>query len=889
MRSKLSVFVLGICVWLPAAAALAAPAPLEAFFELHCYDCHSGEKPDAGLDLATLPRDFSAPGTVARFVRIHDRIAGGEMPPAASERPTAGEIKSVTSWLDGELTKADDARIARDGRSRMRRMTVAEFENSLRDILALEKLDVRDFLPEDTPTFGFTKVADNLDLSPVHMDACATAVEHALTAAIATRSTPPPVLTGPYFPSAQGGFFGQMTQGSAVLLKDFAIDPLLPLVREQPVRESGSLDELRARNAVRRKQRLADVEASGVRNSESAVGLLGHPLGGEGGWVAFNVAPLFAGRHRIRLSTWGFEWDKGVVKPIEAGQAAVLWAFGSKGRKNGRQLAMLTAPSLAPRVHEIEAWVDVGEKLEFDPVSLDSKARQRKGGTLFDYVGPGVAVDWFEVTGPIHDIWPPESHRRLFGDLPLAPLTDGTKATPPFRETVTQEYGHIPAPLKDLSREERSRPLETVQSTDPEADARRLLAAFLPRAFRRPIEPAEVEPYVSLVLERLRLHDCFEDAMRRAYVAVLTSPDFLFIPADNERGDHSLATRLSYWLHNSPPDAELLAAARDGTLAQPAVFQAQIDRLLADPRSDRFITDFTDQWLELARIDETTPDAELYPEFSYLLQEGMVAETRAFVRELIAKDLPIKTLATADFAMLTARLAEHYGVPGVEGAEVRRVAVPAGSHRGGLLSQAAILKLTANGTVTSPVKRGVWVLDRLLADPPPPPPPSVPAVDPDTRGATTIREQLALHRKSAACATCHVKIDPAGFAMESFDPIGGYRDRYRSTGAGGPPPRDALAYGKPRYRIGPAVDSSGELADGRRFTGIDELKRLIAADDERLARAFVVQLSRYATGADVRFADRKTIENILAATRPSGYGVRSLIHAVADSPLLRRP
>ena len=884
-----SALLAGLAGLMTTVTATAAPGPLEVFFERHCYDCHSGDKPEAGLDLATLPRDFAVPETLARFVRIHDRIATGEMPPPESERPTAQEITTVTSWLDAELTKADAARISRDGRARMRRMTVAEFENSLRDILALETLDVSGFLPEDTPTFGFAKVADNLDLSPVHMEAYANAVEHALTAAIATRSEPPPVFTGRYFPSAQGGFFGQMTQGTAVLLKDFAIDPQLPLVREKPEPQKGSLDEIRRQNGVRRKQRLADVKASGVQESESAVGLLGHPLGGEGGWAGFNIAPLFTGKHRIRLSTWGFEWDKGEVKPVEAGQAAVLWAAGGRAGKNGRPLALLTAPSLAPRVHEVEAWVDAGERLEFDPVSLDRKARQRKGGPVFDYTGPGVAVDWFEVTGPIHDTWPPESHRRLFGDLPIAPLSADSGAMPPVRTQHVQLFNHLPVPMKHLTPKERARPLETVQSSEPEMDARQLLAAFLPRAFRRPIDPDEVEPYVALVLERLRMHDCFEDAMRRAYVTVLTSPDFLFISADVDATDHALATRLSYWLHNSPPDAELLKAAEAGTLSKPAVLHAQIDRLLDDPRSDRFIADFTDQWLELNRIDETTPDEQLYPEFSYLLQRGMVAETRAFVRELIANDMPITNLVDADFAMLTQRLAEHYGVPGVEGTEVRRVSLPAGSHRGGLLTQAAILKLTANGTVTSPVKRGVWTLDRLLADPAPPPPPNVPAVDPDTRGATTIREQLALHRSSAACATCHVKIDPAGFALECFDPIGGFRDRYRSTGAGAPPPRNALPYGKPHYRLGPPVDTAGELADGRTFAGIDDLKQLLAADQDRLARAFVVQMSRYATGADVSYADRKTIDSILEATRSSGHGARALLHAIAASPLMKRP
>jgi hypothetical protein len=266
----------------------------------------------------------------------------------------------------------------------------------------------------------------------------------------------------------------------------------------------------------------------------------------------------------------------------------------------------------------------------------------------------------------------------------------------------------------------------------------------------------------------------------------------------------------------------------------------------------------------------------------------MVAETRAFVRELIDRDLPITTLIDSEFAMLTQRLAEHYGIAGVDGVEVRRVSLPPGSHRGGLLTQAAILKLTANGTTTSPVKRGVWITDRLFDSPPPPPPP-VPAVEPDTRGATTIREQLAKHRSDASCAACHAKIDPPGFALESFDPIGGFRERYRSIGKGDVPPEKGQTTWLVNYRLGPPIDPSGTLPDGRSFDDIDELKHVLVANPQRLAQAFVAHLSRYATGTDPSFADRQAMEEIVQRTAPTQYGLRSLIHALAESPLMKEP
>jgi hypothetical protein len=444
----------------------------------------------------------------------------------------------------------------------------------------------------------------------------------------------------------------------------------------------------------------------------------------------------------------------------------------------------------------------------------------------------------------------------------------------------------VPAPPRDYPKEGQKRPLETVQSSDPAADARLLLAEFLPRALRRPVSSEMVDAYVALVQGRLSANECFEDAMRRAYIAVLTSPDFLFHPGDGGCDAFAIASRLSYWLWNSAPDAALLADAASGALADSKVLHAQIDRLLADPRGDRFLADFTDQWLELSRIDETQPDRDLYPEFSPPLQWDMVAETRAFIRELIANDLPVRTLVDADFAMLTQRLATHYGIPKVEGVEVRRVALPVDAHRGGLLTQASILKLTANGSVTSPVKRGIWVMDRLLGEPPQQPPQGVPAVDPDTRGATTIREQLAKHRSDTSCALCHKKIDPPGFALESFDPIGGYRDRYRSTSKGDLVSEEVAKRWRARYRIGPAVDASGELADGRSYRGIDDLRKLLAADERGLARAFTGHMVRYATGADLTYADRGTIDGIVESTVASGYGVRSLIHAIAASSLV---
>lgn len=891
-RSLAHVVLVAAGIAIITATAAAAPDPLDAFVEKHCLDCHSGPTPEAGLDLTSLPRDLTDPKTMRAMVRIHDRVARGEMPPADAEQPPTEDIAAFTRLLDTRLVAADSARIDKTGRARMRRMTVREFENTLRDLLALERLEIRDMFPDDARVAGFTKIGDGLDVSPILLETFAAAAEKALTEAIATRSEPPPVFKRRFHPTSMTGFNGTLVDEWAVLIKNGQWDTIQPLTTEKREYPPGTrMDDIRADNGARREARKAQYKKLGIWERPSSVGLLGHPTLGVGGGVGWGVNTIFPGRYRMRCSIWAFTWDKGRIEPVATPHAATLWAADKHGQSIDRAILQMTALSLAPKEYETTAWLDAQESLVIDPVSVHSRRLQyhrQQGGFVPDYVGPGVAIDWYEVEGPIFESWPPESHRRLFGDLPIRVLPKDSRAVPPRRTfTYTQVGRSVPMPVKDFPKGEISRPLETVHSSDPLADARRLLGDFLPRALRRPVAAEAVEPYVAIVKNRLDEGECFEDAMKRAYVAILTSPDFLYHPADTKCDQYGLASRLSYWLWNSPPDGELLATAQAGSLADPKVLHAQIDRLLGDSRSDRFIEDFTNQWLDLWRIDETTPDRELYPEFSLPLEGDMLAETRGFVRELIARDLPARTLVDSEFTLLNQRLAELYGVPGIDGVEVRRVALPSGNVRGGLLTQASILKLTANGTVTSPVKRGVWVMDRLLDDPPPLPPANVPAIDPDTRGATTIREQLAKHSNHAACAVCHVKIDPAGFALEAFDVMGGHRDRYRSTSQGDPTPAAVRERWMARYRLGPAVDSSGQLPDGRSFADVRGLKTLLAEDSRQLARAFAAHMTRYATGADLSYADRRTIDDIVESTADAQYGIRSLIHAIAASPLLR--
>jgi hypothetical protein len=429
-----------------------------------------------------------------------------------------------------------------------------------------------------------------------------------------------------------------------------------------------------------------------------------------------------------------------------------------------------------------------------------------------------------------------------------------------------------------------------VVSKKPMLDAERLLREFVRQAYRRPDGEKEVKRFLPVIEGALKKGNGFTDAMIAGYTAVLCSPDFICLEEKPGRlDDYALASRLAFFLWNSAPDDELRALAARGQLRDLDVLRAQTERLLNDPKSRQFVDAFLDYWLDLRKIVATAPDSELYPDYYLddLLSESALEETERFFAELLRGDLPARNVVASDFAMLNERLAAHYSLPPVEGVALRRVSLPEESPRGGLMTQASILKVTANGTTTSPVLRGAWIMERILGKPPPPPPPSVPAVEPDIRGAVTIRQQLDKHRNQATCAACHAKIDPAGFALENFDVMGGWRDRYRAQGDGVPEKGLGKNGQKFAFHAAQPVDASGELPDGRPFHDIREFKRLLLDDEKQLARNLARQLTVYATGAPIRFGDRAEIEHILQRASSSHYGVRSLVHEIVASDLFR--
>ncbi|MCI0379419.1 MAG: DUF1592 domain-containing protein [Gemmataceae bacterium] len=589
-------------------------------------------------------------------------------------------------------------------------------------------------------------------------------------------------------------------------------------------------------------------------------------------WQAVHLYQFYPpdrGKYRFRISASSFQSaGKSITYRIDAG------AMGMAGKNH--LVGFFDAPADNPNVLEFVDHLEARSTIRLHPYGLASAQAVHKVGAD-DYQGPGLAVHWVEVEGPLHDSWPPESHRRIFGDLPQAPA-------PAFNKRNRVE----------------------VVSKNPEADAERILRNFAHRAFRRTVTDDDIKPFLGLVKARLADKYTFEQAVRVGLLGIMVSPNFLFLrepspvapvvrgEASGVRGldDFALASRLSYFLWSTMPDEELLNLAEEKKLGQPQTLRLQVERMLKHPKAAAFTENFVSQWLGLRDIDATMPSHILYPEYDEMLKFSMLKETYLFFDEVLKNDLSLTNFIDSNFTILNNRLAKLYGIPDVSHGErnpvgsweFRKVLLPPGSHRGGVLTMASVLKVTANGTYTSPILRGAWVLERILGTPPPRPPEGVAAVEPDIRGATTIRAQLAKHRNLPSCASCHVKIDPPGFALESFDVIGAWREYYRTSGNG----KAVIIDGRRMpYLQGPKVDPADVTADGQRFRDIDEFKQLLLKDRDQIARALTSKLVTYATGAAVRTVDQPEIDTIVKTVRDRNYGLRTLVHAIIQSKLFQ--
>jgi hypothetical protein len=773
-----------------------APRELRPFLEKHCVDCHDAENAKGGLDFGKLSSDLNQPETLAKWVRVFDRVDQGEMPPKKKARPEAGALAAFTKTLATSLTEADRAHKA----TVLRRLNRNEFEQTLNDLLGINE-ELAPLLPEDGRAQGFDKVGEALDLSSVHLQRAMDAARQALNAAMNKGEAPTKVDQTIAFDAGRnaqhiGKSWHKLADGSVVTFNEATYPALM-----------------------------AEFEAS------------------------------TAGLYRVTLRGRAYQTDKPIMVTVFSGP------FGA-----GTPTRLQSVQEFSPAGDEvqIEVQLKARDKVRLFPDlrNFDYNLNQKLGPAK--YPGAGLAMKPLRVEGPLLPQWPGAGHKLLFGDLPNAPASDWARRIKYEKRRTQQMY--------------------EVTSTQPGVEGPRLIKAFVDKVVREKSQTTQADPYVRLFEAELKNGSTFEESLLTAYTAVLCSPANLYFHEQAGRLDAwAVASRLSYMFWGTAPDDELRKHAETGALLKPATLRAQTDRLLSDRRAQRFVRDFTDQWLSLRNIDTTTPDKQLYPEYDDALKAAMLAETRGFFTEVLTKNLSVTDFLDSDWTILNNRLARHYDIPGVDGVDFRKVALKPEYHRGGLLTHASVLKVSANGNNTSPVVRGAWVLDRILGTPPSPPPPGTPGVEPDIRGATTLRQMLEKHRSTESCNSCHAQIDPPGFALESYDVAGGWQTNYRSLGRQFKSPPNLKRI---QWRIGPPVDSSGVTADGKAFADLKEFKqKVLLADPEAFTLALARKLAAYGSGRAMGFSDRVELRRIAHETFTHGNGLRDLLHNLVQSEI----
>ncbi len=884
-----------------------------AFLMQHCASCHDADSREGELDVTSLDWRANSGSAFALRVRMFECVAAGEMPPESEVPPSEVSKAAFQSELGALLSEQDRRRIALEGRAMKRRLNRDEYENSLRDLLNLPWIQIRDMLPEDGERYRYNKIGEALDVSHVQLSRYMSAAETALQQALIVKLQRPEKATKRYFARDEASLTFNFWPRENSTLPDRHSFPVLDAHAQPDVRRSDaprSSPETREREAVGRVSSIFSdaggyswgqfrVPASGkyrLRFKGYSIWVSG---GGIGRWFYEGFGDEKAPVYYLPL------WHRPNADEVWPGRRSEPIGVYAQSSGKSRPLGEFDF-GVEPTEGEIEVSLIANEVIQTDGLRL---FRTRVNGTDEQYVNPlateagmpGYAIQWMEVEGPFDDEQTTSGYQQLFDNLPLVQMNDsdatgvvlqvpeGLISSPEVAPTsVPEPPGRRGPPRRGFGGPRNVDVKVEVQSQHPREDAQRLIAAFLNRCYRGKVDPRHEQLFLKLFDQQFEQGIGFTQALLTTYTAILSSPGFLFInEAPGVLDDDSIATRLALFLWNSEPDAELRKLAHDGQLRNLAVLRFQTERLLNDPKSRRFVDAFADYWLDLRKIDDTSPSTTLYNDYELddPLKLSSLEETRLFVAKLIGDDLPARNVVDSDFTFLNERLAEHYGIENVQGAKLRLVSLPADSVRGGLMTQASVLKVTANGTTTSPVVRGNWITERILGIRVAPPP-AVPAVEPDIRGAVTIRQQLEQHRADASCAACHAKIDPPGLALESFDVMGGYRQRYRAVSESVPAESGIGMNGQAfSFHFALPVDCAGKLENGQEFQDINDLKHLMLLDERRIARNLVQQLTIYATGAPISFSDREAIEKMLDHTQATDFGVRSIIHEIVQSRL----
>lgn len=413
---------------------------------------------------------------------------------------------------------------------------------------------------------------------------------------------------------------------------------------------------------------------------------------------------------------------------------------------------------------------------------------------------------------------------------------------------------------------------DLVEESAITAEARKRLELLATAAFRRPVEEHKLSRLAQLVAAKKEAGKTFDDGMQVAVQAVFSSPQFLLLEDLNDvSDDYALASKLSYFLWSGPPDPPLLDLAAKQTLHTDEKLKEQVTRMLKDPRARALADNFGGQWLGTRELGVMQPDEDLFPDYTPLVEASFREETHRYFEHVLRQNLSITAFLDSDFTFVNEPLSRVYGIPNVRGNEFRKVSLNPQQHRGGILTQATMLSITSDGVRSSPVIRGVWILENILGDPPSPPPANVPDLEADTRGTKSIREELAKHRHIESCNSCHKKIDPLGFALENFDAVGQWRTHYRTEKDAQPTP----------------VDNAGELPDGTKLAGLAPLKKALLQRKREFARCVTEKLLSYGCSRKLDIRDDAVVEQIVQATAAGDWKLQNLIQAIVQSETFR--
>lgn len=850
---------LGVAVFAAVAtvANVAAAAPFKAevepFLAKHCYSCHGSEKQKGDRRFDTLAGNLADLDTAQHWQDIVDQLNLGEMPPKTSSQPPADEVRQVVEGIQRELSAAHARRDDAADRTMLRRLNRVQYDRTVRRLLSLDEMlfDPTESFPPDETLGQFDNIGATLVMSDFLLQQYVNAAGQLVSRA--AHYGPRPETRKYHF---EATFSPTMDRADT---QD--VPGQYQHIRKSNAEQGGHLWIEQLADGVPQSGRYKfRFKAAAIRRNypypESIVGARkDEPLrvGIVAGAAGYGPLENRTGSDRplgeFELADDEPRWYETTVW-LDAGyQPRLTFPNGPRSVRSIRRRLIEAQPEAFPEFSKIVANDEAGEKAWYeakaaaaagrkpaDP-SVDPKSAPKNTfrrmqntnvgwGTFYrEYQGPRVRVYEIELEGPFFEAWPPESHRALYGDD--APTFENAPA---------------------------------------------ILRRFATNAFRRPVADDELQVLLKLVDGRRQAGNEPRQSIEAGLKAVLCSPSFLYLaePA-GPLDDYTLANRLSFFLWSSPPDEPLLQAAAAGRLKDPAELTTQTRRMLLDPKAAAFTTQFTSRWLELYKIGSMPPDPAKFSTY-YVdgLEKSMKEETRLFFQHVLRENLPTSTLLDADFTFVNGGLARLYGIDGIRGSEFQKVRL-SDPLRGGVLGHASVLTASANGIDTSPVIRGIWVLENVLGTPPSPPPPDVEPLEPDIRGATTIRDQLEKHRKVETCAQCHHKIDPLGFALENFDPIGAWRERY---------PVDRGE--------GPVVNAAGQLPDGAEFADIAGLKKILSGRKQQFAHCLTEKLLTYALGRKLDLADRPQLDRIVSELERRGNGLQDLVLLVVTSDAFRK-